>query len=389
MQAVILAGGFGTRLAHVVKDVPKPMAPINDLPFLDYLYHQLLKQGFDDFLLLTGYKSEIIENYFKNYDHVRCLRETTPLGTAGALLNALDFLDDQFLLLNGDTFFDADYSLLYEYKRKYISTPSILMALRFSDDFNRYGFVEFDENYNVYGFTEKGNLPAYQIDGFINAGAYLIDKGILDRYRSSNNILPLSLEIDLFPMFIQDQILKALPLGGFFIDIGIPEDYERAQKLIPLTISNTKKPTLFIDKDGTLIEDTGYVHGKNIVPIESTLELVKSYHEKGYLIVIISNQAGIAKNKFKEQDLLDNIAAVQKYYSVHGIKFDGVEVCSYCEDAVLEEYKFKSYARKPQPGMILRACEKLPIDLTKSVMIGDNCQVDRILLPYLHSMIIE
>lgn len=389
MQAVILAGGFGTRLSHVVKDVPKPMAPIAGVPFLEYLYRELTVQGFDDFVFLTGHMADVIENHFRDCSNVRFIREDHPLGTGGALLNAWDMIESEFLLLNGDTFFDADFSLLYKYKAQSIKEPSILMALRFSDDVGRYGFVEFDEGYHVESFIEKGALPPSQADGFINAGAYLIDREILSSLHETFHGEMLSLETDLFPLFIRDKVFRCLPLGGAFIDIGIPDDFRRAQTLIPETLKKGRRPALFIDKDGTLIEDSGYVHGSEIVPVKSTLELVRGYRDKGFRLVIITNQAGVAKGKFTEQDFLDNINAVLSFYEEHGISFDGYEYCLYHENAVIEKYRRKSYARKPWPGMLLKAAERFSIDLGNSVMVGDNRQVDAIRLPYLRSVILD
>ena len=158
MQAVILAGGFGTRLSHVVKDVPKPMAPIRDIPFLKYQYDYLVSRGFDSFVLLTGYKSNVIEDYFRDYSNVVCIREETPLGTAGALLNAYEHLEPEFLLLNGDTFFSADFSLLYDCKKRIASGPSAMLALKYTENIDRYGFVEISGEYRVERFIEKG-LP--------------------------------------------------------------------------------------------------------------------------------------------------------------------------------------------------------------------------------------
>lgn len=119
-QAVILSGGFGTRLSHVVSNVPKPMAPIKDKPFLEYIIEQLQKQGFDSFIFLTGYKSEIIENSFTHLPNTRFVKEETALGTGGAILNAFDFLNDDFYVINGDTFFDIDFSILEEFGKEYM-----------------------------------------------------------------------------------------------------------------------------------------------------------------------------------------------------------------------------------------------------------------------------
>lgn len=385
MQAVLLVGGFGTRLSHVVKDVPKPMAPIKDIPFLKYIYEQLLSQGVDNFVFLTGHKAEVIEEYFKEYSNIRFFRESSPLGTGGALLNAYDYLEDSFLFVNGDTFFDIDLSILESFSKD----KSFTMALRYTDNIERYGFVKLKSSteYLIDSFVEKGCLPKNQIDGYINGGFYFIKKNVLTTFISSFNGQMISFENEIIPQLIKEQSAYGLPMGGAFIDIGIPEDYFKAQNLIPNRLSEEKRPALFIDKDGTMIVDNGYCHGKDITLIEETISYVKEYINKGYLLVMITNQAGVAKGKFSEKDMMDNINALKNAYKEHHIVFDDVEFCCYHEDAVLPEYKFVSLSRKPNPGMLLNACEKLRIDLNYSIMYGDNESVDIISLPYLDSVI--
>ena len=117
-QAVILSGGFGTRLSHVVQDVPKPMAPIQDKPFLEYIIENLKKQEFDNFVFLTGYKSEFIEDYFKDLKNAIFIKEETALGTGGAILHAYKYLNNEFFVINGDTFFDIDFSILEDLANK-------------------------------------------------------------------------------------------------------------------------------------------------------------------------------------------------------------------------------------------------------------------------------
>ena len=108
-QAVILAGGFGTRLSHIVPDKPKPLAPIGkyNTPFLEFVVKTLKKQGFDNFVFLTGYKAEQIEKQFKRLKNTTFIKEEKALGTGGAILNAFDKLQDEFFVINGDTFFDS------------------------------------------------------------------------------------------------------------------------------------------------------------------------------------------------------------------------------------------------------------------------------------------
>ena len=383
-QAVILSGGFGTRLSHVVSDVPKPMAPIKEKPFLEYIIKTLLLQGFDSFVFLTGYKAEYIENYFKYLDNAVFIKEEKALGTGGAILNAYDKLQEDFFVINGDTFFDIDYSLLEEFGKD----KPITLALRYTNNIERYGFVEIDDKFVIKSFVEKGSLPENKIDGYINGGIYYVHKSALKPYAERFNGEFISLETEIFPKLLLNKELNGLPLGGCFIDIGIPEDYYRAQNLIPDWIAKEMKPALFIDKDGTLIENTEYPHGKNFKIIESTIDIVKKYAEKNYHIIMVTNQAGIAKGKFTHEGMKEGFEGIKEFYLSKGINFDDIEYCPYHKDGVIKEYSYDTLLRKPNAGMILTACENLKIDLKRSIMVGDNPDIDNIKLPYLKSIII-
>ena len=383
-QAVILAGGFGTRLSHVVSDVPKPMAPIKNKPFLEYIIKQLQKQGFDNFVFLTGYKSEYIEEYFKNLPNSKFIKEKVALGTGGAILNAYKYLNNEFFVINGDTFFDIDFSILENFGKQ----KSCTLALRYSNNIARYGFVEISDNFEITSFTEKSNLPDDRIDGYINGGIYYLTKDVLTKYAAEFNNQFISLETEIFPKLLEENKLYGLPLGGCFIDIGIPEDYYIAQELIPNWLKKESKPALFIDKDGTLIVNTEYPHGKEFEIIDSTIEIVNEYANKNFYIIMVTNQAGIAKNKFNFTQMQEGFEGIKEFYKTQGIEFDDIEFCPYHKDGIIEDYRYDSILRKPNPGMILKACEKLKIDLKHSIMIGDNPKIDNIKLPYLHCEII-
>ena len=162
-QAVILAGGMGTRLASVVSEVPKPMAPIQNKPFLDYLIDLLKQNGFDSFVFLLGYKADIIENYYKNLKNAVFIKEEYPRGTGGALLNAYEYFKNEFFVVNGDTFFDIDFSLINEFSKDKPCT----IALRYTDNLSRYGVVEIDDEYEIKTFCEKQSISKEKIDGQI------------------------------------------------------------------------------------------------------------------------------------------------------------------------------------------------------------------------------
>ncbi len=384
-QAVILAGGFGTRLKSLCTNLPKAMVLINGVPFLDYIIKILKQQNFDNFVLLTGYKSEVIKSYYKNMgESIEFVTETKPLGTGGAVLNAYNYLKDEFFLINGDTLFDIDYSLLENFGRD----KDFTIALRYSNDISRYGFIEINDNFKVKYLSEKTFFSENQIDGYINGGIYFVKKNFIAEFTEKYNSKFISLEKDIFPNIVKKGELYGLPLGGYFIDIGIPEDYYKAQKFIPCWCNKEIKPALFIDKDGTIIENTGYPSGEKVVFIQNTIDILKKYSKKNYHIVMITNQSGIAKNKFTIDEMYKSFESIRSFYKNLGVYFDDIEYCPYHKDGTIKEYSYDTLLRKPNPGMILKACEKLKIDLKNSIMIGDNIQIDKVKLPYLQCKII-
>jgi D,D-heptose 1,7-bisphosphate phosphatase len=370
-------------LRSALADRPKSMAPIGRRPFLDYLIQQLKKNGFTEFLFLTGYKSTLIEEYFKEHSFSR---EFKPLGTGGALLNAWPKLDKEFCLINGDTLFDIDYALLLDFARRN-NLPACL-ALRAAVNIQRYGYAALEQNFKISAFVEKTALPADVADGYINGGIYYFRKKALEKYRQSYRGAAVSLEKEILPDLLRREMLSGLPLGGKFIDIGVPEDYSQAQTIIPQWLAQQARPALFLDRDDTIIRDPRGTAKPKLFFYADTLNLVKNYQKKGYLTIVVSNQAGIAKGLFTARDLAVINKAVQKKYAAENLKIDQIYCCPYHIDGLKKRYKKQSVFRKPQPGMILAACEQFKINLAQSLMYGDNKDTDRINLPYLPSKII-
>lgn len=373
-QAVILAGGLGTRLKKVVKDVPKPMAPVGGNPFLEYLIKLLKEAGINNILLLVGYKSSIIKEYFGDGSkfgvHISYSEEKELLGTGGAIMNAWDKLEEEFLVLNGDTFFDIEYDLLQEYIEE--NSSEALIVLRYTKDMSRYGFVEVDDSYRVRKFIEKGDLPTDRVDGYINGGIYYFKKKVLKEYCESFEDRFVSIEKDVFPRLLQRERLYGLPMGGKFIDIGIPKDYRRAQMEIPKWVEVDRKPALFLDRDGVIIEDTNYPHGTDVKFIESAFDLVRKANEEGKYVIVVTNQAGVAKGKFDKEEVKRTNEYIRRIYSNKGLRIDAFYYCPYHIEGIVPEYKKISLARKPEPGMMLQACENFRIKIKESVMVGDK-----------------
>lgn len=219
-EAIILAGGFGTRLREVVANVPKPMAQVADRPFLDYLFEYLEHFGVERVVLSVGFQGEIIQNHYQDkYGAIQLdyAFEKEPLGTGGAIKFALqNCKSDNVLILNGDTFFDVDLNQLSEVHQ------TATMVLREVEQPDRYGTVEVGNDGFIQSFREKqSGLES----GLINGGVYLISRTLLDEFDLPEKF---SIENDFFTPHCQDISLKGHRSSGYFIDIGIPEDYYRA-----------------------------------------------------------------------------------------------------------------------------------------------------------------
>lgn len=228
-EAIILAGGFGTRLQSVVSDVPKPMAPVAGRPFLTYLLDRLQKQGYTHVVLATGYLHEKVEEFFGHEYRgisIDYARELSPLGTGGAMVNALQYChEDAVTVINGDTLFDIDHERLCRFAEEK-DTP-LAIVLRQVPDAGRYGSVEIDANGCITTFKEKN---AEAGSGLINGGIYRIQRSLLDGFRLGEKF---SFEQELMQQRYRDERYYAYADEAYFLDIGIPEDYSRAQQGLP------------------------------------------------------------------------------------------------------------------------------------------------------------
>ncbi len=223
-QAIILAGGLGTRLREAVPDLPKCMAPILAKPFIGYLMDYLQQRGIQQFIFSLGYKYNIVEQYLKTqYGHLNLVYsvEEEPLGTGGAIKLACKYSKDETaVVLNGDTYFKVDLPELdaFHDTRKADCT----LALKPMKRFDRYGVVELNNNYAVSSFKEK----QYYEEGLINGGVYALNtkqflhEPLPDRF---------SFEKEYLEKFLNKGTIYGIIQDEYFIDIGIPEDFERAQ----------------------------------------------------------------------------------------------------------------------------------------------------------------
>lgn len=352
MEAIVLAGGFGTRLQSVVKDVPKPMAAINGKPFLAYILDYLTYNGVRKIILSVGYKQEIIENYFGNsYKEIDIVysKEEEPLGTGGAIKKALSYCESEnILVLNGDTFFELNLqALLQEHKK---ANADVTMSLKKMYSFDRYGKVILEEN-RVVNIVEK----EFSSFGIINGGVYIIQKDIFN-----NTEEKFSFEQDFLEKKLSKLSVCAYIDKGYFIDIGIPQDYQKA------IYDFGDKRSLFLDRDGIINIDHGHVHKKEDFEfVDGIFELCQYFQNNNYLIFIITNQAGIAKGYYSEEDFSFLNSWMLGEFHKKGITIKDVFHCPHHPDETC-------LCRKPSPKMLFDIQEKYKISLKKSILIGDK-----------------
>ncbi len=219
MQALILVGGLGKRMRPLTDKVPKVLLPVAEKPSLLYLINSL-KDQVDEFILATGYKGKMIEDYFgdgsKFGTKIIYSKEESPLDTGGAVKLAEDLIEgNEILVLNGDIFIDIDVKKMLRVHHK-MKTPITLAVTKVKDS-GRFGQVTIEDDI-ITEFKEKGESE----EGFINAGVYVFKKEILESFPKDKSI---SLERDIFPKFVSD--MATFETKGYFIDIGVKEDYDK------------------------------------------------------------------------------------------------------------------------------------------------------------------
>ncbi len=224
--AIILAGGFGTRLKSVVNDVPKPMALVNNKPFLHYQLLYLKHFGIEKIIFSVGYLHHKVEEFFgEKYLGltIQYALEKEPLGTGGGIRLAIELSEDEnVLVLNGDSFFDCDLNLFHKQHQDY--TANCSLALRKTANASRFGTIEINDQHQIISFKEKTNLEQA---GIINAGVYILNKPQF--LKNTPSQIAFSIERDFFEKKLSELKIVGFEFEGYFIDIGLPDDYKQAQ----------------------------------------------------------------------------------------------------------------------------------------------------------------
>ncbi len=359
-DVVILAGGKGTRIRKYLRNNPKPLVKINHLYFLEYLINNISKFYINKIFIIAGYKGKKIFKTFNNLEKnlipIKVLIEKKPLGTAGALTLVKNKVTDNFIVLNGDSIFDIN---LNEIANIELKKNQSFMALTKNTNYK--------SNKTLTNIKLKKNLVIRtNTSKIMNAGVYKFNKELIKNIKPNFQ----SLENEILSKKIENREVIGKYFDNFFLDIGTPKNLKLSKLLIP---NNFRKPAIFFDRDGTLNYDKGYTHRiQDFKFIKGTLKILKKLSKKKYYLFIVTNQAGIAKNKFKERDfyLLHNF--IKKKFLKHDIYINDIKFCPFHPNAKILKYRRNSGYRKPGNLMLESLKKHWDINLSKSYMIGDK-----------------
>ena len=365
-QAVILVGGYGTRLGNLTRNTPKPYLEVLNKPFIEHIIQNLSRYGIEEVLLFSSYKSEVfVRKYHEKKIYsvkIKVMIELEPMGTGGGLLEFYDHLETKFFLINGDTYLDVDLKAVSDFSNN-IESGAIICS-SFQTDTRRFGSITIDENNLVTEFIEKNSKTTTQ--GYINAGHYLFFKNTLNHFQKDT----LSIEKDIFPELKRKEELYAFKTDGFFLDIGIKESFYKSSELMKDAL---KKPALFLDRDGTINYDKGYTHKiEDLKFIPGIEDLVRYFNNLEYYVIVVTNQGGISKKLFTEEEMIEfNQKLRSELSDKHKCRIDHIYYCPHHPDAVLKIDRECS-CRKPKNGLLRKAVDEFHIDKKKSLIVGDK-----------------
>lgn len=361
-QCVILVGGKGSRLGSITKSFPKPMIEVNNKPFLINLISLANRFGFDEVILLASHASNILTSYFTNYQHknfkIKIIIEDKPLGTGGAIVNAFKYLDDTFYCINGDSIIEGNWISLNPILKKQYKAVIGLTEVKNS---NRYGSIDLAGD-KIIEFNEKTKNTKSNL---INGGIYLLKKEIFKNYDNAF----ISLEKDIFPKLLKKGELGGKKIDGYFIDIGTPRSLQEAKKR---DWGKNKKAIIF-DRDGTLNIDNGYTYKvEDLVWTVGAQKLIRYLNDLNYLVLVATNQAGIAKAKYTEEDMHNFHFAMKKNLFNVGAHIDKFYYCPYHVDGTIINYRLDSEDRKPRTGMLKKIMKDWDLSKENMILIGDS-----------------
>lgn len=387
MQAVIMAGGKGTRLASVTNNIPKPMVPIEGKPLLEYQIKNLKEFGVNDIVLIVGYLGDVIRDYFGDGSglgiNISYYVEESPLGTAGALTKIKDRLQDTFFLVFGDLFININFDKFMDFHK----CKGSLITLFAHPNSHPYDsdIIITDGESRVTDWSYKKDIRVKDYKNLVNAGLYVVEKDVIKEIEKVQQLKgedKLDLEKDVIIPILHDHRIFAYQSSEYVKDIGTPERLEKVTGDYKNGIAEQrnlkhKQKCIFLDRDGTINKYVGFLRTAEQLELEpNAAEAIRMINESEYLAIVVTNQPVIARGEcsFEELDIINN--RMYTLLGKEGAYLDGLYYCPHHPDKGFEgevkELKIDCDCRKPKIGMLRKAEADFNADLNNSWFIGDT-----------------
>ena len=381
MRAVILAGGKGTRLGSLARDIPKPMLEIGGIAILEHQIRLLRRYGLRDVTLITGHLGEVIEAHFgdgsKHGVRIAYYRETQPLGTTGGLCEIEAQLEDDFLLFYGDVMLDMDLRRLINFH--HAKQGLCTLVLHPNDHPYDSDLVEIDSERRVTAFHAKPHEKDRFYRNLVNAAVYVMSPGILQHLKRGEKE---DFGRDVFPRIYRDEPLYGYLTAEYIKDVGTPERVAqvdrdcRSGKIARLN-REQKRKAIFLDRDGVLNVYKGLLHRvEDFELAPDAAAAVQKINRSECLAIVVTNQPVVARGLCSLDEVEEIHKKMETLLGEQGAFLDAVYFCPHHPDKGYPEenadYKIDCNCRKPKTGMVEAAAGEYNIDLANSFLIGDS-----------------
>lgn len=383
-QAVILAGGKGTRLRDRLGDLPKPLIDVCGTPLLERQILLLKKYDFTDVLILVNYASDKIIEFCSARSNwgmsISCINDGEPLGTAGATLKVFDRLEKEFLVVYGDTMLEVDLDRFYRFHRSFNAAAASLF-LHPNDHPADSDLVDMDDEYNIIGFYPYPHETNSFYPNLVNAALYWVNKTALAPWSSNRKMLDFGR--DLFPLMLANgHSLKGYNSTEYIKDCGTPKRLDTVSedlstgKIARSSLSN-KRAAVFLDRDGTINVEIDHLSSVNDFRlIAGAGNAIRALNRSEYLTCVITNQPVVARGDCTLAELKVVHNKMETMLGSEGAFIDRIYYCPHHPEkghsGEVQALKIDCSCRKPKTGMIDLAVKDLNVDLTKSWFVGDT-----------------
>ena len=381
--AVILAGGKGTRLSSVYESIPKALVPVGGKPVLAHQLDLLQAQGYRDVRIFAGHLGNQILDFINTHSwddlEINVEVETLPLGSAGGVIEKLETLPEQFTIIYGDTMVAVDLERMMAFHAE--KGADITLLVHPNDHPYDSDLIEADADCLVTALHPYPHPASAYFNNTVSAALYIVNRDSLRPWAGESK--PCDFAKDVFPKVLKKGgKLYAYRSHEYIKDMGTPGRLEKVEADFHSTLINAGKgkerqPVVFLDRDGTINQEAGYISKPEQLQLLPGVALaIQTIRSAGFLVVVITNQPVVARGEATEEA----IAAIHRKLEWElGLQAAFVDASYYCPhhpdsgfDGERAELKIKCECRKPEPGMIMLACKQFPVAISSSWVIGDT-----------------